>query len=93
MIGSFGCKHTEKVWRGEHTKKWSTQIANNALRKLFMIHSVQDIKDLIIPPSNQLHKLKGNLKDYYAIRINDQWRIIFKWQESKAIDVQIIDYH
>jgi toxin HigB-1 len=93
MIGSFGCKHTEKARRGEHTKKWNPQIANNALRKLFMIHSAQDIKDLIIPPSNQLHKLMGNLNDYYAIRINDQWRIIFKWQESKAIDVQIIDYH
>jgi toxin HigB-1 len=49
--------------------------------------------DLIIPPSNRLEKLKGNLKEYYSIRINDQWRIIFKWNNGNAYEVEIIDYH
>lgn len=93
MIESFGCKHTEKVWKGLKTKKWNDTISSNALRKMFMIHAADDIQDLKIPPSNRLHKLKGNMKEYWAIRINDQWRIIFKWSNVNAHDVQIIDYH
>ncbi|MDW3211212.1 MAG: type II toxin-antitoxin system RelE/ParE family toxin [Reichenbachiella sp.] len=93
MIESFGCKHTEKVWNGVRTKKWSIEIANKALRKLIMISAAGDIQDMKIPPSNRLHKLKGNLSEYWAISINDQWRFIFKWVNSNAQDVQIIDYH
>ncbi|UII26388.1 type II toxin-antitoxin system RelE/ParE family toxin [Fulvivirga maritima] len=93
MIESFGCKHTEKVWNGVWTKKWSDEVANNALRKMFMINAAGDIQDLKIPPSNRLHKLKGNMKEYWAISINDQWRIIFQWSNTNAYDVQIIDYH
>jgi len=93
MIERFGCKHTEKVWQGIRTKKWSDEIANNALRKMTMINAAGDIKDLKIPPSNRLHKLKGNRKEYWAISINDQWRIIFMWENTNAHDVQIIDYH
>jgi len=58
-----------------------------------MIHAAGDIKELKVPPSNRLHKLKGDLNGYYSISINDQWRIIFKWNDGKANDVQIIDYH
>ena len=58
-----------------------------------MLNNSQDIKDLRVPPSNRLEKKKGNLKEYYAIRINDQWRIIFKWNNGNASDVEIIDYH
>ncbi|MEM7551605.1 MAG: type II toxin-antitoxin system RelE/ParE family toxin [Bacteroidota bacterium] len=93
MIKSFGCKHTEKVWKGVKTKKWSDEVANNALRKLFMINAADKIQDLRIPPSNRLHKLKGDMKTYWAISVNDQWRIIFKWEGVNAYDVQIIDYH
>ncbi|MFY0608129.1 MAG: type II toxin-antitoxin system RelE/ParE family toxin [Cyclobacteriaceae bacterium] len=93
MIASFGCKHTEKVWNGVRTKKWSNEIANNALRKLFMINAASVVQDLKIPPSNRLHKLKGNMKEYWAISINDQWRVIFRWENADAHDVQIIDYH
>ena len=93
MIESFGCKHTEKVWKGIGTRKWSSEIANNALRKLFMINAAGDIKDLKIPPSNRLHKLKGNMEKYWSVSINDQWRIIFKWESGNANKVQIIDYH
>lgn len=93
MIESFGCKHTEMVWKGSRTKKWSDDIANSALRKLIMINAAGNLQDLRIPPSNRLHKLKGDMKEYWAIRINNQWRVIFKWIDSKALDVQIIDYH
>ena len=62
-------------------------------RKLRMLNNSQNINDLTIPPSNKLEKLKGNLKEYYSIRINDQWRIIFKWANGNAFEVEIIDYH
>ena len=93
MIESFGCKHTEKVWKGIKTKKWSVEIANNALRKLFMVNAAGDIQDLKIPPSNRLHRLKGNMKEHWSISVNDQWRIIFKWKSGNAFEAQIIDYH
>ncbi len=93
MIQSFGCKHTEKVWLGEPSKKWSDEVANRALRKLTMLNAATDIQDLKIPPSNRLHKLKGNLKDYWSISVNNQWRIIFIWEDKNAFEVQIIDYH
>ena len=62
-------------------------------RKLRMLHNSIDINDLKIPPSNRLEKLKGNLKDFYSIRINNQWRIIFKWENNNAFEVEILDYH
>lgn len=93
MIESFGCKHTAKVWKGLRSKKWSVELVNKALMKMFMINAAGDIQDFRIPPSNHLHKLKGNMKEYWAISINDQWRIIFKWDNTNAHDVQIIDYH
>lgn len=93
MIETFGCKYTEKVWDGEKTNKWSSEVVNASLRKLFMIHASDEIRDLIIPPSNRLHKLKGDMKGYWAIRVNAQWRIIFKWKGNNAFDVQIVDYH
>ena len=64
-----------------------------ARRKMRMLNNSQTTNDLQIPPSNRLEKLKGNLKDYYSIRINDQWRIIFKWDSGNAQDVKIVDYH
>ena len=78
MILSFGSKETEKIWNGERVKKLPLEIQNIGRRKLRMLNNSQDIKDLRVPPSNRLEKKKGNLKEYYAIRINDQWRIIFK---------------
>lgn len=93
MIRSFGCKHTKNVWLGEPSKKWSDEVANRALRKLTMLNAATDIQDLKIPPSNRLHKLKGNLKDYWPISVNNQWRIIFIWADKNAFEIQIIDYH
>ncbi len=93
MIVSFGSKETEKVWLGERVFKWPVEIQQIGRRKLRMLNNSQNIADLRIPPSNRLEKLAGNLKDYYSIRINDQWRIIFKWETGQAFDVEITDYH
>ena len=93
MIVEFDCKETEKVWNGEKTKKWSDQIVRIALRKLFMLNAAHRLEDLRIPPSNRLHGLKGQLKGYYSISINMQWRIIFKWNEGQVSGVKITDYH
>ena len=93
MIISFGSKETEKIWLGERIKRLSNEIQEGGRRKLRMLNNSQNIADLTIPPSNKLEKLKGNLKDYYSIRINDQWRIIFEWVNSNAVEVEIIDYH
>ncbi|CAM3756924.1 type II toxin-antitoxin system RelE/ParE family toxin [Flavobacterium cucumis] len=93
MIISFGDKNTEKIWNGIAVKKPSIEIQEIGRRKLRMLHNSMDINDLRIPPSNRLEKLKGNLKDFYSIRINNQWRIVFKWENNNAFDVEIIDYH
>lgn len=93
MIVSFGNKETTKIWEGERIKGLSTDIQEIARRKLRMLHNSHSLSDLIIPPSNRLEKLKGNYQGFYSIRINDQWRIIFKWKNGNADHVEIIDYH
>ena len=93
MIKSFGNKETEKIWEGQYSKQFPTSIQPIARRKLRMINNAQDINDLKIPPGNRLEKLKGSLQDFWDIRVNDQWRIIFKWIADDALDVQLIDYH
>ena len=93
MIKSFGNKNTERIWRGEYSRAFAKEIQETARRKLRMLNSSSDIIDLRVPPSNKLEKLKGNLKEYYSIRVNNQWRIIFKWQGNNAYQVELIDYH
>ena len=93
MIVSFGSKETEKIWNGERVKNLPSEIQQIGRRKLRMLNNSQNIVDLTIPPSNRLDKLSGNLKDFYSIRINDQWRIIFKWVNNQASEVEIVDYH
>jgi proteic killer suppression protein len=93
MIISFGSKDTEKIWEGEIVRRLPIEIQNIGRRKLRMLHNSQLILDLRIPPSNRLEKLSGKLSDFYSIRINDQWRIIFQWENNNAYQVQIIDYH
>ena len=93
MIKLFGDKETEKIWHGFSSRKLPSQIQNIARRKLRMINNAQNITDLRIPPANRLEKLSGDYKGFYSIRINVQWRIIFKWKNGNAIDVKIIDYH
>jgi proteic killer suppression protein len=93
MLISFGDKDTKEIWEGGRVKGLSTEIQEIARRKLRMLNNSQNMTDLQIPPSNRLEKLKGNFKEFYSIRINDQWRIIFKWNNGNADQVEIIDYH
>jgi len=93
MIVSFGSKQTEKIWNGERVKGLPEEIQQIGRRKLRMLNSSQSISDLTIPPSNRLEKLSGKLMEYYSIRINNKWRIIFRWQNNHAEEVEITDYH
>lgn len=93
MIISFGNTETEQVWLGNRVKKLPTEIQNTGRRKLRMLNNSIDLADLRIPPANRLEKLSGKWKNFYSIRINDQWRIIFKWNTGNASEVEIIDYH
>jgi proteic killer suppression protein len=93
MIKSFGSKETAKIWDGIRSAKLPIEIQNVGRRKLRMLNNSISINDLKIPPSNRLEKLSGDLKDFYSIRINDQWRIIFKWHSGHSLEVEIIDYH
>lgn len=93
MIVDFSDDETEKIWNGNVSKKFPFEIQNVARRKLRMLNNAHDIADLRIPPANRLEKLKGNLEDYYSIRINDKYRIIFIWETGNCLKVEIIDYH
>ena len=93
MIITFGNLETEPVWLGNRVKKLPFEVQKIGRRKLRMLNNSVDIADLRIPPANRLEKLSGKLKDFYSIRINDQWRIIFKWNAGNAFEVEIIDYH
>jgi proteic killer suppression protein len=93
LISSFADRETEKILEGEKSKILPSEIQQVARRKLRMINNAENINDLRIPPANHLKKLKGELSNFYSIRINDQRRIIFNWQSNHAENVQIIDYH
>ena len=93
MIIKFASKESEKVWRGEVSRKLPRDIQQVALRKLFMLDKVQSLNDLRIPPANRLEALKDGRKGQYSIRINDQWRICFIWTDSGPDAVEIVDYH
>lgn len=93
MIKSFGDKRTEKIFNGVRVGKVSPDLEKGAVKKLDMINFVTGLEQLRIPPGNRLEKLSGDLAGFYSIRINDQFRIIFKWIDDHAYEVQLIDYH
>lgn len=93
MIKSFANKETEGVWKGEFSSKLPNEIQKTARRKLRMLNNSQTIHDLKIPPANRLEKLKGDRKGFYSIRVNKQWRIVFRWTNNNAEQVKIEDYH
>ena len=93
MIKSFASKETEKIWNGKRSSKIPMEVQKIGRRKLRMMNNSIDLTDLRVPPSNRLEKLGGKLRDRYSIRVNDQWRIVFKWQSGHAYNVEIIDYH
>jgi toxin HigB-1 len=93
MIKSFKNKETEKIYNREYSKKYPHNIQHIALRKLWMLDAAPDLNSLKVPPGNRLEALKGDREGTYSIRINDQWRICFKWQQHDALEVEITDYH
>ncbi len=93
MIGSFWDKATESIWEGATSRKIPSDIQRTARRKLRQINRVDQPADLRVPPGNRFEELKGDRKGTYSIRVNDQWRITFRWDDGSAIDVRIEDYH
>ena len=93
MIKTFKCKKTEKVFDREYSRKLPRDIQRAAFRKLRMIDRSKTLSDLKAPPANRLEMLSGKRKGQYSIRINDQWRICFKWMDNNALAVEITDYH
>jgi proteic killer suppression protein len=93
MIVSFGDGETGKIWHGERSRRLPFAIQAAALRKLRLINVARNLDDLRVPPGNRLERLKGERAGQWSIRINDQWRIVFRWTEGGAEDVAIVDYH
>ena len=93
MIQTFASKETEMIWLGRVSKKLPTDIQQVARRKLRMLNNAVTLNDLRIPPANRLEALLGDRKGQYSIRINDQWRICFVWEQGDASHVEIVDYH
>jgi proteic killer suppression protein len=92
MIRSFRDKDTEELWATGVNRRF-VSIARAAMRKLYMLQVAKNVSELRIPPANHLEALKGKLAGRYSIRINDQWRIVFRWVGDGAADVEIMDYH
>jgi proteic killer suppression protein len=93
VIASFASEETEKIFLGQVSKKLPKDIQRTARRKLIYLDDAEDLQDLLAPPGNRLEKLKGDRAGQHSIRINDQWRICFKWSGNKAQNVEIVDYH
>jgi proteic killer suppression protein len=93
MIRSFKNKDTEAIFRGEFVKGMDGQIQQRSREKLKYLDAAGDLRDLMIPPSNRLEALQGDRKGQYSIRVNQQWRICFRWDNGDASDVEITDYH
>lgn len=92
MISSFACPETERIFRGERSRKLPPEIQNTARRKLEYLHRARTLDDLRMPPGNRLEALRGDRAGQHSIRVNKQWRICFLWT-GNAEQVQIVDYH
>ena len=93
MIRSFSCRETERLFNDETSRRLPTQIQRAARRKLLLLHQARRLEDLRAPPGNRLEALKGDRNGQHSIRINDQWRICFRWEAGDAYGVEIADYH
>ena len=93
MIRNFKDKETQKIFERQRSRKLPSDIQQVVLRKLRMLNRSQALQELRIPPANRLERLSGDRDGQYSIRINDQWRICFEWQEGDAMNVEIVDYH
>jgi proteic killer suppression protein len=93
MIRSFSDRETERIWNGVRSRRLPSDIQSAALRKLRMLNQARRLDDLRIPPGNRLEQLKGDRRGQFSIRINDQWRICFRWTDGGPTNVEIADYH
>ena len=93
MIRGFACHETEKLFHDESSRRLPAQIQRVARRKLLVLHQARSLNDLRVPYGNRLEALKDDRKGQHSIRINDQWRVCFRWQDGDAHDVEIVDYH
>lgn len=93
MITGFACEETERIFRGERSRKLPPDIQNTARRKLEYLHRARFLRDMLAPPGNRLEALKGDRIGWHSIRVNNQWRICFVWRDGNAEQVEITDYH
>ena len=93
MIKSFADRHTERLFQREPNRRFPAELHRTMLRKQVAVDAAEAIEDLRVPPGNRLEKLKGSRAGQHSIRINDQWRICFRWQDGDAHDVEVVDYH
>ena len=93
MIQGFACAETEKIFHGQMARRFPPDIQRTARRKLLQLHAAVSIRDMSVPPGNRLEALKGKRAGQHSVRVNDQWRICFRWHGSDAYDVEIVDYH
>lgn len=93
MIRAFADKEAEKIWHGTQSRKLPASIQQVARGKLRMLNNAATLDDLRVPPANRLEALKGDRKGLHSIRINNQWRVCFQWNDGDAVDVEIVDYH
>jgi proteic killer suppression protein len=93
MIRSFRDKDTERLFHRVRKVKFARSLQRPALRKLLLLHAARPLEDLRVPPANRLEKLTGDREGWYSIRINDQWRVCFHWEDGHAYYVEIVDYH
>lgn len=93
MLKSFRCRETEKLFLRQRSARFPADLYRIALRKLLLLDAAEKLEDLRIPPGNRLEKLTGKRRGQQSIRINDQWRICFRWSAGDAYDVEIVDYH
>jgi proteic killer suppression protein len=93
VIANFACRKTERLWERRSDHRLPPQIERVALRKLTQLDRSRELRDLRVPPGNRLEALKGSRVGEHSIRINDQWRVCFRWLGEDACDVEIVDYH
>ena len=93
MIRNFADKEAERIWSGQVSRRLPTDVQSVARRKLRMLNNAGSLDDLRVPPANRLEALVGDRKGQHSIRINDQWRVCFRWKDGDALDVEIVDYH
>ncbi|MEI6150338.1 MAG: type II toxin-antitoxin system RelE/ParE family toxin [bacterium] len=93
MIRSFRCQETEKVYRRETSRRLPKDIQRVAMRKLWMLDAATDLNALRVSPANRLEALHGKRRGQHSMRINQQWRVCFRWQDGDAYDVEVVDYH